>query len=121
MSFVHRAHLPSDQNPPADPSFRARPAPGQTKGGQRMPQKRQVLQQLPVHGPHAAASETAAVPAKFEQRQTEANQPQAGHKRLAGCRNTDREGGLYCGRLRVSALLPRNRTEQIPFQCICPC
>lgn len=100
MPFVHRAHLPSGQNPPVDPSFRARPAPGQ-----RMPQKHPVLQHLPVHGPHALASETAAAPAKFEQRQAETNQPQAGHKWLAGCRNTYREGGLYRGRLYASALL----------------
>lgn len=68
-----------------------------------MPQKHQILQRLPVRGPHAVASETAAAPAKFEQRQTEANEPQACHKWLAGCGNTYREGGLYRGRLFVSA------------------
>lgn len=69
-----------------------------------MPQKHQVLQHLPVHGLHALASETAAAPAKFEQCQAETNQPQAGHKWLAGCRNTYREGGLYRGRFYASAL-----------------
>lgn len=126
MPFVHRAHLPSDQNPPVDPSFRARPAPGQIKDGQRVPQKHQVLPQLPVHGPHALASETAAAPAKFEQCQAETHQPQAGHEWLAGCRNTYREGGLYRGRLCVGALflLPRNRTNSFLMSlsllaCVC--
>lgn len=68
-----------------------------------MSQKHQVLQQPPVHGTRAVASETAAAAAKFEQRQTEANQPQAGHKWLAGCGNTYRERGLYRGRLFVVA------------------
>lgn len=80
-----------------------------------MPQKQQILEQLPVHRPHAVASETAAAPAKFEQRQTEANEPQACHKWLAGSWNTYGEGGLYRGRLFVSFFSPPNLTEQIPF------
>lgn len=105
MPTVLRAHLRSDQKLPAEPPFRARAAPGQAEDGQRMPQKQQVRQQPPpLHGPLAPAPEAAAASAGPEQRQAETDQPQAGHKRLAGRRNTHREGGLYRGRLRVGAL-----------------
>lgn len=99
MPLVQRAHLRSDQEPPVEPSFRARAAPpGQVKDGQRRPQKQQVRQRLPVGGPIAPASAAAAASAGSEQRQAEAGQPAEDHERLAGRRNADGEGGLYRGR-----------------------